>query len=74
MKKFKTPTILNTILNKLNNQIASDTIQLSPQIQLTLIYPKKERNRSKNFINENIHQMLEIIGEIPVQIQQHILS
>lgn len=41
MKKFKTPTILNTILNKLNNQIASDTIQLSPQIQLTLIYPKK---------------------------------
>lgn len=73
MKKFKTPTILNTILNKLNNQIASDTIQLSPQIQLTLIYPKK-RNRSKNFINENIHQMLEIIGEIPVQIQQHILS
>ena len=66
MKTFKTPTTLNTILNKLNNQQDRDTIQLTPQTQLTLIYPKKRETEAKTFINETINQLLEIIEEMPL--------
>ena len=66
MTKFKTPKPLNTLLNKLSEQQGSDTIQLSPKTQLTLIYPKKRETEAKNFINENINQLLEIVNEMPL--------
>lgn len=66
MTKFKTPKPLNTLLNKLSEQQGSETIQLSPKTQLTLIYPKKRETEAKNFINENINQLLEIVNEMPL--------